>query len=519
MKFDPNKDLYLIIGVSANATNAEIVKAFKARTRILHPDRFDRKTQSAEWSQANEMQTDLNVAFQILRDSHSRNLYDEFRGFKKRSSTGSSAEVRQHPGHSKREVRTSIAPYTEIKLQDLPEITKEKILKRQGGGVVNQVSVSAAPLLGAWIRTGISLSILWFIYTQTKVSESWGDGWIFYMGFIWFGVHLGLSGAERLHKNYRANLKPNYYLTPLYFIKAEYDFLWIWPLTAIEQLNFRDHYHNGVFTGRTISFHFNAGTNKIEFKTYTQGEEITSKYNEYIQSWNKALEHADYDYFVRNNDFNEIRSMQKTSGPNPVPRGRATLHVVSFFSALVVFVFGLCLNSEYVRRHPKASNPNQYNFNKPLKSNPTSLSKYRPSYPVPSYPEAPLPRNGEVVRFISDIPKAGLKIDNLRGDHTLIKLVNIYTGAPAMTVFVQAGAFAEVKVPIGSYEVRYASGDKWYGKEHLFGPTTAYSKADENFRFSEEVTSTGYTTDVWSITLYKVQNGNLSTSTIDSSQF
>lgn len=513
MKFDPNKDLYLIIGVSVNATNAEIVKAFKARTRILHPDRFDRKTQSAEWSQANEMQTDLNVAFQILREEHSRDLYDEFRGLKRNKSTGSSTGFRQPPGHSKREARTSIAPYTEIRFQDLPEITKKKILKRQGGGEVNQVRVSTAPVLGAWIRTGISLSILWTIYTQTKVSESWGDRWIFYMGFIWVGVHLGLSGAERLHKNYRANLKPNYYLTPLYFIKAEYEFLWIWPLTAIEQLNFRDHYHNGVFTGRTISFHFNTGTSKIEFTTYTQGEEITSKYNEYIQNWNKALEQADYEYFVSNNDFNEIRSLQ-TSKPNPVPRGRGMLHVVSFLSALVVFVFGLCLNAEYVREHPKASNRNQYNFNRPLKSIPPGLPEKQPSYP-----EAPLPQNGEVVRFISDIPKAGLKIDNLRGDHTLIKLVNTYTGAPAMTVFVQAGAFAEVKVPIGSYEVRYASGDKWYGKDHLFGPRTAYSKADENFRFSEEVTPTGFTTDVWSITLYKVQNGNLSTSTIDSSQF
>ena len=518
MRFDSNKDLYLILGVPASATDAEIVKAFKARTRVLHPDRFDRKTQSAEWAQANEMQTDLNVAFQVLRDSQTRDLYDEFRGYRKKSSTTSSAEVRQSPGQSKRKVHTNIAPYTEIKFQNLPEATKKKILERQNASSADQVRISTASMAGICTRIVLSLSILGILYNQTKVSNSWQDSWVFYLGFMWVGVYLGLRGVQNLHKYYKVKLFPNYYLTPLYFIKTEYDFLWIWPLTGIEQVSFRDHYHNGIFTGKTVSFQFKNGSPGIKFKTLTQGDEITSKYSKYVGNWNSALEQADAEYFVRNNDFNEIPTVSKTSHKPPSSKRVAT-YFIAFLLGIFLFVIGNLLNTDYTRKNPKPFTSNNYNFNRPSKTSYAKQQKVRPSIPVPSYPEVSLPPNGEVVRFASNIPKARFKIDNLRGDHTLIKLVDTYTGVAVMTIFVQAGAITETKAPLGNYEVRYAAGEKWYGDDHLFGPGTAYSKADQNFRFYEEPTADGYMINGCSITLYKVLNGNLSTSTINASQF
>jgi hypothetical protein len=518
MRFDPNKDLYLILGVSANATNVEIVKAFKARTRILHPDRFDRKTQSAEWSQANEMQTDLNIAFQILREAHSRDLYDEFRGLGKKSTPSSSAFSRNTTRSSKGQARTTIAPYTEISFKELSERTKKKILERQNARSADQVRISTAPIAGICIRIVISLSILGVLYSQTKVSNSWQDSWVFYLGFMWVGVYLGLRGARNLHKYYKVQLSPNYYLTPLYFIKTEYDFLWIWPLTGIEQVSFRDHYYNGISTGKTVSFQFKNGSPKIEFKTFTQGDEITSKYNKYVENWNSALEQADAEYFVLNNDFSEIPTESRTSQKPPSNKRGAT-YLIAFLLGMFLFAIGYLLNTDYTQKNPKPFTSNNYNLNRPSKTSYAKKQKVRPSIPVPSYPEVNLPPNGEVVRFASNNPKARFKIDNLRGDHTLIKLVNTYTGVAVMTIFVHSGANAETKVPIGNYEVRYAAGEKWYGDNHLFGPGTAYSKADENFQFYEEPTADGSIIHGCSITLYKVVNGNLSTSTIDSSQF
>ena len=73
----------------------------------------------------------------------------------------------------------------------------------------------------------------------------------------------------------------------------------------------------------------------------------------------------------------------------------------------------------------------------------------------------------------------------------------------------------KLKVPVGTFVVKYAAGDKWYGHWHLFGPTTSYTKAEGtfSFRYNGDQLS-GYT-----ITLYKVRSGNLRTSRIRPNEF
>ena len=59
---------YAILGVPPNATDKEIRKAYISRCKVLHPDRFDPKTQPKEWAQANEMHAELNRAYSTLRN-------------------------------------------------------------------------------------------------------------------------------------------------------------------------------------------------------------------------------------------------------------------------------------------------------------------------------------------------------------------------------------------------------------------------------------------------------------------
>lgn len=84
-----------------------------------------------------------------------------------------------------------------------------------------------------------------------------------------------------------------------------------------------------------------------------------------------------------------------------------------------------------------------------------------------------------------------------------------------MTVFVRGGATVEVEVPLGQFEIRYASGENWYGPQYLFGPDTGYSKAEEVFQFTND----GYQISGYTITLYSVAGGNLRTSRISGNSF
>ena len=92
-----------------------------------------------------------------------------------------------------------------------------------------------------------------------------------------------------------------------------------------------------------------------------------------------------------------------------------------------------------------------------------------------------------------------------------IKLINPETEETVQSVFMHPGKNAEIYVPCGDFKLRYGSGEKWYGYEHLFGPYGGYSKSDEILEFTNEY---GHT-----ITLYPVVNGNFSTDTIPFSEF
>lgn len=81
--------------------------------------------------------------------------------------------------------------------------------------------------------------------------------------------------------------------------------------------------------------------------------------------------------------------------------------------------------------------------------------------------------------------------------------------------YVRGGSSFDLKVPLGLYEIYYATGNNWFGEDNLFGPETIYHKCGDTFQFSEDID--GYSG--WTLTLYPVPNGNLETEIINESDF
>ena len=102
-------------------------------------------------------------------------------------------------------------------------------------------------------------------------------------------------------------------------------------------------------------------------------------------------------------------------------------------------------------------------------------------------PTVPLPDNGELVVKANYSLAAPFQIKSQTGENFLVKLVDANNGQDVMTVFVRGGETVDTRAPLGSFHVKYASGDTWYGYDHLFGPETTYTKADETFVFSRTI--------------------------------
>lgn len=107
------------------------------------------------------------------------------------------------------------------------------------------------------------------------------------------------------------------------------------------------------------------------------------------------------------------------------------------------------------------------------------------------------------------------RINNGPGENALIKLVRESDGVEVISIFVRAGETVDVAVPLGSYRVKIAAGQTWYGDEIRFGPKTHYGKFSSIFDFRVD----GSELAGHEVSLSRVANGNLQKLDIDANQF
>ena len=124
--------------------------------------------------------------------------------------------------------------------------------------------------------------------------------------------------------------------------------------------------------------------------------------------------------------------------------------------------------------------------------------------------------NGMVVKAPAGTAVAPLTISTKGSLKYYIVLVDkTCNGKNNMAFCVSGGQTVEKDVPLGNYEIYYATGAEWYGKDHLFGSKTNYYRCDDSFLFHVE----GDSYLGWTLELYEQTNGNLDTDPISESSF
>ena len=98
----------------------------------------------------------------------------------------------------------------------------------------------------------------------------------------------------------------------------------------------------------------------------------------------------------------------------------------------------------------------------------------------------------------------------------LVKLEDWDSGRKIMAFFVNGRSISHaLDVPTGTFRLKYASGQTWYGEKDLFGPNTSYNQA--NSRMTFEIL--GNRVSGHTVELIKQIGGNLRTSSLKPANF
>jgi hypothetical protein len=122
-----------------------------------------------------------------------------------------------------------------------------------------------------------------------------------------------------------------------------------------------------------------------------------------------------------------------------------------------------------------------YQKSKSFQGQATSFLSSKKSLPINGYNQMFYSQNNAVATF---------KIIADPNHHYYVKLTDHFDN-PKLLIFVRAGEITKVRVPLGTYELNWTCGEKWYGDKELFGSSTVFRKAVGVLNFAQEETKLG----------------------------
>ncbi len=151
------------------------------------------------------------------------------------------------------------------------------------------------------------------------------------------------------------------------------------------------------------------------------------------------------------------------------------------------------------------------------KNDTVSSETHTPTFSEPDRVLTPVPvQNGQIIQFPLTEALAPLGVTTPSGENCYVYLSSL-DGTPSnnMGFYVAADRFAEVSVPLGLYEIYYATGETWYGPEDLFGEETRRYQCEGTFDFYND----GEYYQGWTLELYLQENGNMDSDPVDENEW
>ncbi len=501
-----------MFGVRADASHKQIREAYIRISRVVHPDRFDQRKQPVEWRQANEMMKQANSAYEVLKDPKRRKQYDAMRTTSQSSGPGyqpsSPPQSASRPKERPKSAGKSDGPiFGSALFRQLPEEVQTRLLDRQDDKIGQQYQVQIEGVFRKYVWAAVLCGWFWFLFLFAA-DNRWSESAVFWFSLITvvasFFIGRQVHWIWRWHKS---KLRCRFYVTPLYFIHTHLGEVKWWPLWKLKDLKVTHNYRNGGYQDTDIRLVFPQETEILSIPSKQKTEDVLDGMRYFDQAMRQAVGQERWDYFAANDDFRTVTSQPVKQ--NWLTRGRGIAYGLPLAIGLVLMLSAYNINAE---------NPSLTGIPPQPSSSSSSSSQSSDLATTKTFnePPQPLPYNGTVQRYHTGERLSPLEI-RTRGQnrHYFVKVTDYYSDQPIATIFVRSGSSTEILVPLGTFRLKYATGQTWYGENYLFGSETRYSEADKAFYFTFD----GYQYSGYTVELFLQTDGNLTTHQITPDQF
>jgi hypothetical protein len=468
-------DFYNTLEVSKDASLEVIRVAYFSLLKKYHPD------SNKDPENSDKVIRLINLAYDTLSDPVKRKKYDMEYQIKK--NTDNETKIKSEENSTLKERHFL---YSEITPQNQKQI-REIVF---GNDKRNYV-ISHGGIGGYYVWT--FFLAMWFFVLFFNASEyRWATAswfWVIIISvFVVYGISKNVFNILLWHTS---PLKNYTVLTPIYFVQINCDNIHILPYWIIDDVRATHNYRNGFYSGTDINIKFTDKQEIINISSQKIAEEFLEKNRQNRITLFDCIRKKDYAYLKENDYFLGINNSDSKKNNT---LSYKILASVFFIGTLVLFTLYLSnINKPPQNEHSPKQTQEEKSFNHPVVN---------------------IPTNGAEKKYDNETDLAPLAIVTSEGTfHHFIKIVDLNNDEVIKTIFIRAGKSIETKMPLGSYEIKYASGEQWYGEKYLFGPNTIYTKADESFDFRE--TNNGYSG--YTVELILQRDGNLTTSSIPSS--
>lgn len=334
----PNKTLYDVLGIPQNANADQVRRAYVVRTKLMHPDRFNPVSQAEAWALANELLSELNDAYAVLRDSSKRATYDLTL---RAQSAGSQPTNNSTPSDAAKEDPIVDRQAGWADFQTLHPNIQQKLLARVGGKNNKQFALNLSGIAGNYFW--VFVVSFWFIviFFSPVTNIPWRGGDLHWrIGITGFVAFVLAKHMNVIITSGRSKLGAFLIVTPLYILKTHLDQIWYWPIWTLTGLEFHRN-PKGTNSNRTTAhLTFGSAVEMITLSSGENGELFKNAVLASLERFDQALKEQNVQqFFVEHDDFKEL---EPTARPRPLHRSAYQFVIIFLLSTLfsaLIFLF------------------------------------------------------------------------------------------------------------------------------------------------------------------------------------